>query len=193
MIVIFGAPGAGKTEQGRLLAAKYGWQWVSSRDLLLGLKDRDVTIAMNNGMYVSDDKNIQAMSKVLGNGERGRRMVLDGFPNSVQQVYWMRDRKIIDQIEGVISLSVPRGELWMRIQKRGRVDDTRAAFERRVDLYERAVWGMLHVLKQNGIRIATVNGCNSPADVLARIEEKLGEWEIIAKKDFQHIRTDIHL
>lgn len=193
MIVIFGAPGAGKTEQGRLLAAKYGWQWVSSRDLLLGLKDRDVTIAMNNGMYVSDDKNIQAMSKVLGNGERGRRMVLDGFPNSVQQVYWMRDRKIIDQIEGVISLSVPRGELWMRIQKRGRVDDTRATFERRVDLYERAVWGMLHVLKQNGIRIATVNGCNSPSDVLARIEEKLGEWEIVAKKDFQHIRTDIHL
>ena len=42
MITIFGAPGAGKTIQGQLLARKYNWEWISYRDLLLQLRDKDI-------------------------------------------------------------------------------------------------------------------------------------------------------
>ena len=39
----------------------------------------------------------------------------------------------------------------------------------------------------NGIEVREVNGCNEPEDVLERIEEVLGDWNIIAKKQFQNI------
>ena len=187
MIAIFGAPGAGKTVQGQLLARKYNWQWVSSRDLLLGLHDKDVTMALNNGMYIDEDKMAIAMSHIFS-GPQTRRMVLDGFPNTVEQVYWMRDHGVMKNLEGAIVLNVPRGELWARIIARGRVDDTRAAYERRQDLYDRAINGILHVIGENGVKTATVDGCNEPQDVLARIEEVLGDWGIIQKKQFESIR-----
>ena len=189
MIAIFGAPGAGKTEQGKLLANRYNWRWVSSRDLLLSLHDKDVTMALNNGMYIDESKMAIAMTNVFRNTDTHRRMILDGFPNTVEQVYWMRDHGVLSRLEGAVVLAVPHGELWARIIQRGRADDTRAAFERRLDLYDRAINGILHVINENGIKTATVNGCNEPKDVLARIEEVLGDWGIVAKKQFENIRT----
>lgn len=193
MIILFGAPGSGKTVQGEMLARKYRWKWVSSRDLLMSLRDEDVALALNHGMPVDDDKNITVLRRSMLEIERDARYsgqwkaVLDGFPNSVGQLYWMIENDYLDKIEGVIVLNVPRGELWRRISTRGRVDDTRAAYERRQDLYERSSTGMLHVLRENNVRVTTVDGGNSPEDVFVRIEEKLGEWGLVPKKQYQKI------
>lgn len=190
MIVIFGAPGAGKTVQGQLLSQKYGWEWVSSRDLLLSLSDRDVTMALNHGMPIDNEKSVEVFGqemKRLENYGLFQKAVLDGFPMNVSQIYYMKENDLLKYLDGVIVLRVPRGELWKRLVERKRVDDTRAAVERRQDLYERATFGMLHVLKVNGVKIADVNGQNSPEDVLERIEEKLGEWGIVAKKQYEKI------
>ncbi len=190
MIALFGAPGAGKTVQGQLLALKYGWQWISSRDLLLSLKDKDVTLALNHGMPIDNEKSIEVLERaLLGIGDKGGRWpaVLDGFPTNVSQIYWMAENDYLKYLEGAIILRVPRGELWKRLVERKRVDDTRVAVERRQDLYERAITGMLHVLKENEVQIAEVNGQNSPEDVLGRIEEKLGEWGIVEKKQYETI------
>ena len=189
MIAIFGAPGAGKSMQGQMLARKYGWQWVSSRDLLMGLRDRDVTLALNNGMTVDAEKNLQVLQHVLQSAERsGRMLVLDGFPSSVQQIYWMIEHGYIKDLTGAIVLRVPRGELWRRLVERKRVDDTRAAVERRQDLYERAVTGMIRTLSMNGVKVREVNGQNTPQDVQERIDEVLGEWGLVARKDFARIQ-----
>ena len=180
MIAIFGAPGAGKTVQGQLLSQKYGWEWVSSRDLLLSLSDKDVTMALNHGMPIDNEKSVEVFGQEMKRLERYglfQKAVLDGFPMNVSQIYYMAENDLLKYLDGVIVLRVPRGELWKRLVERKRVDDTRAAVERRQDLYERATFGMLHVLKANGVKIADVNGQNSPEDVLSRIEEKLGEWE----------------
>ena len=189
MIAIFGAPGAGKTVQGQLLARKYGWQWISSRDLLLSLKDKDITLALNHGMPIDNEKSIEVLARALESASRGGSWpaVLDGFPINVSQIYWMAENNVLEHLDGAIVLRVPRGELWKRLVERKRVDDTRVAVERRQDLYERAITGMLHVLRENGIKIAEVNGQNSPEDVLERIEEKLGDWGIVEKKKFQKI------
>ena len=190
MIAIFGAPGAGKTVQGQLLANKYGWEWISSRDLLLSLNDKDVTMALNHGMPIDNEKSVQvfdAEMKKLERYELWNKAVLDGFPMNVSQIYYMAESDLLKHLEGAIVLRVPRGELWKRLVERKRVDDTRVAVERRQDLYERAITGMLHVLKENGVKIAEVNGQNSPEDVLERIEEKLGEWGIVAKKQYEKI------
>ena len=186
MIAIFGAPGAGKTVQGKMLARKYGWEWVSSRDMLLSLRDRDVTMALNNGMYIPDEKILQTMERVFRNVKRypGQQFILDGFPSSVAQVYWMIEHGVIDELTGAIVLRVPRGELWRRLVERKRVDDTRAAIERRQDLYDRAVTGMIRTLSMHNVSVRDVDGRNTPEDVLERIEEVLGEWGLIKRKQF---------
>ncbi len=190
MIALFGAPGAGKTVQGQLLARKYGWDWVSSRDLLLSLSDKSVTLALNHGMPIDNEKSVRVLfSEIekLGRNNLLNKAVLDGFPMNVSQIYAMVENGYLEYLEGVIVLRVPRGELWKRLVERKRADDTRVAVERRQDLYERVTFGMLHVLKENGIKIAEVNGQNDPEDVLERIEEKLGEWGIVAKKQYEKI------
>lgn len=185
MIAIFGAPGAGKSLQGQMIARKYGWQWVSSRDLLMRMNDRDVTLALNNGMTVDAEKNLQVLKRVLQGAGRNRMLVLDGFPSSVQQIYWMVENGYIQDLTGAIVLRVPRGELWRRLVERKRVDDTRAAVERRQDAYERAVTGMIRTLSMHGVKVRDVDGQNTPSDVQERIEEVLGEWGLIAKKNFE--------
>lgn len=190
MIALFGAPGAGKTVQGQLLSQKYGWEWVSSRDLLLSLSDKDITLALNHGMPIDNEKSIEVLFSEIEKLERNNLLnsaVLDGFPMNVSQIYAMAESDYLKYLDGAIILRVPRGELWKRLVERKRVDDTRVAVERRQDLYERAITGMVHVLKENGVKVEEVNGQNSPEDVLSRIEEKLGEWGIVAKKQYEKI------
>lgn len=202
MITLFGAPGAGKTEQGKLIAAKCGWEWVSYRDLLLGLHDKDILFALEHGMFVDDDKATKLMQETLERLKRYdgpifesdirdgriRQLILDGFPADYRQVKWMIDSGEIKNLKGAIVLRVPRGELWRRLVKRKRVDDTRAAIERRQDLYERNITGMIKTLSKNGVLVREVDGSNSPTDVLARIEEVLADWGMIQEKQYLTIK-----
>lgn len=201
MITLFGAPGAGKTEQGKLLAQKYGWEWVSYRDLLMSLNDKDIRFALEHGMFIDDDKATKVIQETLNKIKRsiprftsdtmqGRRheIILDGFPADYQQVKWLVENGEIKNLTGAIVLRVPRGELWKRLVARKRVDDTRAAIERRQDLYDRNITGMIKTLTKNGVLVREVDGCNAPKDVLERIEGVLADWEMIPKKQYETIK-----
>lgn len=200
MITIFGAPGAGKTIQGRLLASKYGWEWISYRDLLLKFGDRDIIYALNHGMFIDDDKAIMLMRRVFDNINRdvetgpfkrpgvNHQVILDGFPSDYRQVKWMINTGDIKKLDGAIILRVPRGELWRRLVERKRIDDTRAIIERRQDEYDRNITGMIRTLTMHGVEVREVDGGNSPEDVLERIEYVLGDWNLIPKKQYEKIK-----
>ena len=192
MITLFGAPGAGKTVQGQLLARKYGWTWVSYRDLLMSLNDRDIRYALEHGMFIDDDKATAMMGGVfnrLRSNSRGKaQIILDGFPADYRQLKWMIEKKEIKNLDGAIVLRVPRGELWKRLVERKRVDDTRAAIERRQDAYERSITGMIKTLRMNGIEVREVSGENAPKDVLERIEDVLADWGMVPKKEYEKIK-----
>ena len=204
MITLFGAPGAGKTEQGKLLARKYGWEWVSYRDLLIQLHDRDILYALEHGLFIEDKKATQLMQGVFDRLKRETRpkfasdanlqykkqIILDGFPANYKQVKWLIDSGKIRELDGAIILRVPRGELWRRLVARKRVDDTRAAIERRQDDYERNITGMRKALAKNGVLIHEVDGGNSPKDVLERIEEVLGSWNMVPRKQYERIKEN---
>ena len=183
MIAIFGAPGSGKTRQAQLFAQKYGWEVATSRSLFIAMRDKDISLALSHGIQVADDKSIEVMAEIFHQYDAYNNwdVVLDGFPSSVAQIYWMRENDYLKHLDGAIILRVPRGELWVRMMKRGRADDTRAAIERRQDLYDRSITGMIHVLRENGIRVEEINGCNAPEDVLERMEEKLMEWRVLTR------------
>lgn len=200
MITIFGAPGAGKTIQGRLLASKYGWEWISYRDLLLKFGDRDIIYALNHGMFIDDDKAITLMRRVFDDINRdvetgpfkrpgvNHQVILDGFPSDYRQVKWMINTGDIKKLDGAIILRVPRGELWRRLVERKRIDDTRAIIERRQDEYDRNITGMIRTLTMHGVEVREVDGGNSPEDVLERIEYVLGDWNLIPKKQYEKIK-----
>ena len=202
MITIFGAPGAGKTIQGKLIAAKYGWVWVSYRDLLMNINDRDIRYALDHGMFIDDKKATALMQDALIDIRRNLKyrvlggyklryqpqVILDGFPSDYRELKWMIDSKEIKNLDGAIVLRVPRGELWKRLVARKRVDDTRAAIERRQDAYERNITSMIKTLRMNGIEVREVDGGNEPKDVLLRIEDVLSDWGMIPKKEYQKIK-----
>lgn len=212
MITLFGAPGAGKSVQGELLARKYGWEWIDVRSLLLGLNDPDITRALTIGMSVDDKKATAAVQNILSRAQRvrhrtvyslingiptlrtevdsGHEIVLDGFPFDHNQVKWMIDNGQIKNLKGAIVLQVPRGQIWQRLVARKRVDDTRAAIERREDIYDRTVTGMIRTLSMNGVQIGYVNGVGEPKDVLERIEEVLADWGLVAAKQYDKISLD---
>lgn len=204
MITIFGAPGAGKTLQGQLLAKKYGWQWVSYRDLLLGLRDKDITFALEHGMFIDDDKAVKVVGAMIerlenglarnrnvvisgASGVRPGEIILDGFPADYRQLKWLIENGQIKSLHGAIVLRVPRGELWRRLVERKRVDDTRAAIERRQDAYDRNITGMIRALTMYGVPVREVNGENTPRDVLERIEGVLADWGLVPKKQYKKI------
>lgn len=204
MITLFGAPGAGKTEQGKLLAQKYGWKWISYRDLLLQLHDNDIVFALEHGLFIDDEKATALMQDVLDKLRRTtessfiasvdasfkRQVILDGFPANYKQVKWLVDSGRIRDLDGAIILRVPRGELWKRLVARKRVDDTRATIERRQDDYERNINGMRKTLAKNGVLIHEVDGGNSPEAVLERVEDVLESWGMIPRKQYERIREN---
>lgn len=191
MITIFGAPGAGKTEQGKLLAQKYGWEWVGYRELLASLHDKDIEYALDHGLFIDDKKATAAVAKTLDQLQHkhySRQIILDGFPANYQQLKWLIENKQIKNLEGAIVLRVPRGELWRRLVARKRVDDTRAAIERRQDDYDRNITGIIKTLRMQDIEVREVDGGNAPKDVLARIEDVLADWGMAPKKQFARIK-----
>ena len=190
MITLFGAPGSGKSVQGQMLARKLGWAWYSSRDMLSTMRNKDIMYRLDHGMFVDDDTMNSLMRDVMQQAHaRGvKRVVLDGFPSSYRQVRWMIDHGEIEYLTGAIILRVPHGELWKRLMERKRVDDTRAAIERRNELYDRSITGMVRALSMEDVLIREVDGMGTEQDVLERIKEILGEWDLIPRKQYEKIK-----
>ncbi len=188
MITLFGQTGSGKSVQGELLARKYHWSWFALRDILMNTRDKDIQFALDHGMYVDDKMVTSLMQSVLRRAHASsKHVVLDGFPSDYRQVRWMIDNDEIKYLKGAIVLRVPHGELWKRLIERKRVDDTRAAIERREEAYDRAVNGMIRALSQENVLIREVDGTGTPQDVLGRIEEVLGEWGMVPRKQFEKL------
>lgn len=190
MITLFGAPGSGKSVQGQMLARKLGWAWYSSRDMLSTMHNKDIMYRLDHGMFVDDDTMNSLMRDVMQRAHaRGvARVVLDGFPSSYRQIRWMIDHGEIEYLTGAIILRVPHGELWKRLMERKRVDDTRAAIERRNELYDRSITGMVRALSMEDVLIREVDGMGTEQDVLERIKEILGEWDLIPRKQYEKIK-----
>ena len=195
MITLFGAPGSGKSVQGELIARKYGWSWYSSRDMLMSMQNKDIMYALEHGMFVDDEMMNSLMGDVVrrAHAKGVGRVVLDGFPSSYRQVRWLIDNNEIENLTGAIILRVPHGELWKRLMERKRVDDTRAAIERRQDQYDRTITGMIRALSMENVQIREINGMGTPEDVLERIDEVLGEWGLVPRKQYDKISENIKI
>ena len=88
-IVITGAPGSGKGTQSDLLISKYGYEHISTGDLLreevasgseLGL---NISELMKSGALISDDIVNKLLVKALS--ATTKPFILDGYPRNINQ------------------------------------------------------------------------------------------------------------
>jgi len=95
-VLLLGAPGVGKGTQAKMLVAKYGIPQISTGDILRAVKNNAHTPEgsaakrlMEQGLLVPDDLVSQLVAERLCEPDTGRGYILDGFPRTLPQAYWL--------------------------------------------------------------------------------------------------------
>lgn len=182
-IALFGAPGAGKGTQSKMLVEKYNLTYVSTGEALrkeiadgteLGMRIKDI---MDAGQLVSDEIVVEMIDKIIaGNTRKG--VLFDGFPRNVAQAETL-DRllaKYGTSLLCMISLDVPREELVRRMLERaktsGRSDDNEETIKNRLCEYENKTLPVADYYKQKGLYVA-VNGFGDIDDISRNIMKEI--------------------
>ena len=184
MIILFGLAGSGKSTQGQILAKNHGLAWLSVGQVLRDTGKSDKIL--EKGELVPDEKVVKIMhDKIQEIQSSGQDIILDGFPRDIWQAKWVAKHLASDIKEAVV-LDVPKDELLIRIMARGREDDTREAVEKRFDIVEKNLYGILKELKKQKIKIAKVSGLGSIDTVTKRLEKELFSRTNTLRKQRRH-------
>ena len=171
MIIFFGPAGSGKSTQGRMIADKYGWRWLSVGQVLRDTGRFDEIL--KKGELVDDATVVSLMDKEIEFAEaEGMEVVLDGYPRDTKQTELMlknENSKFFKMLKGAIILEVPKEELWRRIESRGREDDTKEVVERRFEIFEQNICSIIPLLEKKKVKIERVNGVGDYEEVTKRI------------------------
>ncbi len=120
IVILMGAPGAGKGTQAEFLMREKGFRKISTGDILrrqVELKSelgKRIESIMNAGGLVSDEI-LLAVLKVELEKSQEKNIVLDGFPRTIPQAEWLAENA---NIASVIHVDVARDELIRRIEGR---------------------------------------------------------------------------
>lgn len=126
VVVLLGAPGAGKGTQANILAERLGIPHVATGDLFraavrdgspVGLEARRF---MERGQLVPDDITIRMLLDRLSQPDARRGVILDGFPRNRPQAEAL-DAALAERdarVDRAISIEVPSDELVRRLSGR---------------------------------------------------------------------------
>ncbi|HEX8636623.1 MAG TPA: nucleoside monophosphate kinase, partial [Pyrinomonadaceae bacterium] len=125
IIVLIGAPGAGKGTQARLLQERLGIPQISTGDIFREMKNADTPLArevqaiMAAGKLVSDDLTYAIVKDRTAREDCSETFVLDGYPRTAIQAEQLEElaneqSKEIQSIE----VAVPKEELMKRLTGR---------------------------------------------------------------------------
>ena len=126
VIVLLGAPGAGKGTQAPALAAHLGVPVLASGDLLRAVSKSgsavglEVRRAMHAGQLVSDETIVQIFLGRLAEPDAAAGAILDGFPRTVGQAAAL-DRALAargTRVDAAIYIDVPLDDLVRRMADR---------------------------------------------------------------------------
>ena len=125
IIVLIGAPGAGKGTQARLLQERRGIPQISTGDMFREMKTLDTPLArevqeiMASGKLISDDVTFKIVQERTSRDDCRNGFILDGYPRTAVQAEQLEalsaeQTKVVQAIE----ISVPRDELMRRLTGR---------------------------------------------------------------------------
>jgi adenylate kinase len=174
MIVFMGVAGSGKSVQGKMLADKIDYRWMSTGELLRSNITDARRDEMLQGKLLDDQEIIKLMNRELKT--LGNRVILDGFPRTIAQAEWLIDRHNEGalSIELAIHIEASKEAVKNRLLQRGRQDDNEEAINQRFKEYEELTLPIVKRFKQNGVNVSPINGENSIDEVHNNILTAVG-------------------
>jgi adenylate kinase len=125
IIVLIGAPGAGKGTQARLLQERRGIPQISTGDMFREMKTLSTPLAlevqqiMAEGKLISDDITYQIVKERTSRDDCANGFILDGYPRTAVQAKQLEElaAELGMQIQA-IEVDVPKDELMRRLTGR---------------------------------------------------------------------------
>lgn len=181
MIIFFGPAGAGKSVQGQILAARHGWRWLSSGQLLRDTHDAELIRDMQSGDLVPETVVNKVVSDALVTAKDLDGVILDGYPREFSQAKWLIESKSHHgrDIKLAIVLEVPRSEILQRLKVRGRVDDTPEAIDKRLQIYRSEIYPILDYFNAQSVPIVHMGGVGTVGEIHDKIERELVDRAIV--------------
>jgi adenylate kinase len=125
IIVLIGAPGAGKGTQARLLEERRGIPQISTGDMFREMKSADTPLArevqaiMASGKLISDDITYKIVRERTTKPDTAGTYLLDGYPRTAVQAEQLEELAAEQSKEiQAIEIDVPRDELFKRLTGR---------------------------------------------------------------------------
>jgi adenylate kinase len=125
IIVLIGAPGAGKGTQARLLQERLKIPQISTGDIFREMKKADTPLAnelkeiLDSGALVSDDLTFKIVKERTSRDDCSGTYILDGYPRTAVQAEQLEElAKEQGKIIQAIEVFVPKDELMKRLTGR---------------------------------------------------------------------------
>lgn len=185
-IVIFGAPGSGKGTQSDKLIEHYHLFHISTGDVLRDNMRRGTELGkvakgyIDQGQLVPDELIIDLLAQVLDENKdkASQGVIFDGYPRTIPQAEalegMLADRGT--QVDAVVGLEVPDGELIKRIllrgQQSGRADDNEETARKRLEVYYNQTSPLKAYYQEQGKYLA-INGLGTIDGIFDLIKQGL--------------------
>jgi adenylate kinase len=186
IIVLIGPPGSGKGTLAKSLVEDYGFQHISTGDLIRNSEDEELKKIISKGEMVPDDKMIEILETKMKELDLAKNIVLDGYPRNIDQA------KQLDKMLGkmgvglshAIFIDIGREESIKRIQgraeKENRSDDSDfGVINKRFDEYLEKTFPLIELYKKSR-KLIEVDGESGKDEVLNSVVKSLGLQKVEA-------------
>ena len=183
-IVIFGAPGSGKGTQSKMIVERYGFDYISTGDMLrqaisqgseLGRTAKEY---IDRGQLVPDDLIVRLIADFLDGKHGSKGVIFDGFPRTLKQaeaLKTMLNERGTD-IHILLDLQVEDDELVYRLIERGKIsgrsDDNPETIKARLDVYHTQTAPLATYYIGEGKHVA-IKGIGRIEEIFERIAEAI--------------------
>ncbi len=188
-LVLFGPPGAGKGTQAEKLVAKYGFNHISTGEVIRQeiRQDTEQGRAMKQfierGELAPDSLVIDMIADYVEHHKSATGNIFDGFPRTTAQAEAF-DRIMAEHgipVDAMLSLEVPNEELVTRLLKRGEVsgradDRNEEVIRKRIDVYKGQTAVVADFYKPQG-KYRPVDGLGSIEDIFERLCSEIDSME----------------
>ena len=164
-IVIFGAPGSGKGTQSDKMIEKYGFEHISTGDVLRSEMKNGTELGktarqyIDQGQLVPDQLIVDMLASVYDKfGSDHKGVIFDGFPRTIPQAEALKEMLAErgHKVAAMIELDVLEDELMKRLilrgKQSGRSDDNEETIKKRLDVYHNQTSPLIEWYEREGIR-----------------------------------------
>jgi adenylate kinase len=175
-IVFIGPPGAGKGTQSLRVAAHLNLKHLSTGDVLREVRksahpdSAEVGKHLDAGQLVPDELVVRLVDARLCAHDCDQGYLFDGFPRTLRQA------EALDKLLGsrntpldcAVEFVIPHDELFRRLSKRGRADDSDATVRERLRIYNAMTEPLVDYYDRRGVLIR-IDAMGTPDGVFERL------------------------